>query len=240
MDIYNVMELSKIYKRILNVEIRLKERIKFALTATYSGKEFNRLFKYIRDDIPRSKYKYKRNGRNENKINDILNSNAIQEERLESLFNTIYLSDTLKILTDYDPICKDKNFKRNFYQNIPRHTLIEQNAANLRRLRNAVMHFNYDSYTKNKILYLEALGFWERLLYCPNAFMHTLQPETISTKNILRALANNCSDFFNLNDRIICDMFDDLAFINGQPVRKLPKLWTVGRQIYELKQELNS
>ena len=32
-------------------------------------------------------------------------------------------------------------------------------------------------------------------------------------------------------------MYDDLAFINGVPVDKLPSLWSIGRAIYELKKE---
>lgn len=86
---------------------------------------------------------------------------------------------------------------------------------------------------------LEALGYWERLLYCPNVFMYELPRTKPSTPEILKLLSLNFPELFDLDDRIICDMFDDLAFINGRAVNNLPKLWTVGRQIYELKRKLD-
>lgn len=98
------------------------------------------------------------------------------------------------------------------------------------------MHFNFSKYTQNKTNYLQSLVFWEHLIFCPNHFMHTLPAVKPDTTKILKLLATSCPDFYEMDDRLICDMFDDLAFINGKPIEKLPKLWTIGRQIYMLKQ----
>lgn len=235
MNIYNTMELSKIYKRILNVEILLKDRIKSALITTYPKQEFNRIFNYVNTVISRSKYKYKKNGRNNNKIDDILNLKIEQKEKLNYLFNTIYLSDTLKILTDYAPIYKDRNFKNNFYINIPYFSTVQQNASNLKKLRNAIMHFNYDNYYKNKKEYLSSLSFWERLLDCSLSFVHELPNIKPTTTNILKLIKENYPDTYTENDRLVVDVFDDIAFINGVSINKLPKYWTIGRQWYKIK-----
>lgn len=235
MNIYDTIELSKIYKRVLNVEVNLKERLKFALTATYPNKEFSRLTKFLTSNNIRNKYK--KDGRNQ--ITDLLNSTALEMEKMSKFIDIAYLYDVLRILKEYKPICKDKNFRKNFYTNFPGQNFVNAQADCLNKLRNLIMHFNLEEYKNTKRQCLEALGYWERLLYCPNAFMYELPHVKPSTPKILKLLSLNFPELFNFDDRIICDMFDDLAFINGKPVNKLPKLWTVGREIYELKKELN-
>lgn len=235
MNIYDTIELSKIYKRVLNVEVNLKERLKLALTATYPDNEFNRLIKFLNSDLIRKKYK--KDGRNQ--ITDLLNSKDIQMEKMSKFIDIAYLYDVLRILKEYKPVCKDKNFRKNFYTNFPGQNFINAKADCLNSLRNLVMHFNLDEYKKTKKECLKALGYWERLLYCPNAFMYELPRTKPSTPEILKLLSLNFPELFDLDDRIICDMFDDLAFINGRAVNNLPKLWTVGRQIYELKRKLD-
>ena len=47
-DRYDVIELSKIYKRLLEVELTLKQKIIFALEKTYAEKAFYRLIPYIK------------------------------------------------------------------------------------------------------------------------------------------------------------------------------------------------
>ena len=239
MNRYDIIEFSKLYKRLLAVEITLKNRLMYALTATYPNKAFNRLLPYLINTIPHSKY-MSGNGRvKRDRINDLISSNKSQEEKLLKFFNMAYLYDVLALLTNYKQLMKDKAFKVNFYKNIPQHTLIEKHASNLNNLRNAIMHFNFNKYSQNKTDYLESLGFWERLIFCPNHFMHSLPAIKPDTAKILKLLATACPDFYELDDRVICDMFDDLAFINGKPINKLPKLWTIGRQIYLLKQLKN-
>lgn len=235
MNIYETIELSKIYKRILNVEINLKERLKFALTTTYPNKEFSRLIKFL--TLDNIKNKYRKDGRNQ--ITDLLNSKNVEMEKMSKFIDIAYLYDILRILKEYKPICKDKNFRNNFYTHFPGQNFINAQADCLNKLRNLVMHFNLHEYKNGKKDYLEALGYWERLLYCPNAFMYELPRIKPTTPKILQLLASNFPELFEFDDRIICDMFDDLAFINGKSVNNLPKLWTVGRQIYDLKKELN-
>lgn len=235
MNIYDTIELSKIYKRVLNVEVNLKERLKFALTATYPNKEFNRLIKLLTSNNIRNKYK--KDGRNQ--ITDLLNSKDIQMEKMSKFIDIAYLYDVLRILKEYKPVCKDKNFRKHFYNNFPGQNFINAKADCLNRLRNLVMHFNLEEYKNTKKECLEALGYWERLLYCPNAFMYELPPVKPTTTNILQLLSLNFPELFAFNDRIICDMFDDLAFINGKSVNNLQKLWTVGREIFEQKKKIS-
>lgn len=40
MDRYDIIEFSKVYKRVLDVEITLKQKMLFALTTAYPKNEF--------------------------------------------------------------------------------------------------------------------------------------------------------------------------------------------------------
>lgn len=239
MNYYEIIELSKIYKRVLAVESALKTRLFIALTDTYKN-PFNRLIPYLKNIIPHEKYKSGSGICKRDRITDLLLSNKSQSDKLTYFLSMAYLLDTLKILTDYKPIFKDKDFCRHFYKNKPTQNIIKKNAANLNKLRNAVMHFDYTQYEQNKTIFLEALNFWERLLYCQNCFMHTLPTVKPKTMTLLSLLAKNFPNFFETNDRIICDMFDDLAFINGLPIEKLPTYWSIGRAIYHLKAKMKN
>lgn len=240
MNKYDVIEMSKIYKRLLEVEITLKERLIFALKSTYPNHYFNRLLPYLINELSHNKYLSGKDKNKRDKINDLINSNKTQEDKLLKFLNMAYLSDILGLLVKYKKLRKDKLFKKNFYNNIPNQNLVEKHSSNLNNLRNSIMHFNFTKYSNNKIDYLNSLGFWERLLYCPNYFLHTLPKIEPKVSTILKLLSEACADFYEMDDRLICDMFDDLAFINGKKVNELPQLWTIGRELYRLKRNKNN
>lgn len=239
MNIYQIMEFSKIYKRVLNVELILKRKLIATLKLIYPNKGFNRLIPFLNNNLQHGKYVYKdRKGTQRDRVNDIINSQKTQEQKLSLFFKISYLSDTLKILINYNAIRKDKKFRANFYKNKTyNQSELEWNVARLIELRNAVMHFDYELYTNNKTEWLNCLKFWECLLDCPNCFMYKIPKKCIATKKILRFLTQNVPNFFYLNDRIICDMVDELAFLNGKNIENLPPLWSIGRGIYDLKAE---
>ena len=101
------------------------------------------------------------------------------------------------------------------------------------------MHFDFKTYSQNKLKWLEALTYWEKLLTSPNMkCIHDISPiKRPAVAPILRALSEVYPDFLMLSDRLVCDMFDDAAFVNGWDVKDLPEYWTIGRQLYNLKRD---
>ena len=101
------------------------------------------------------------------------------------------------------------------------------------------MHFDFKTYSQNKLKWLEALTYWEKLLTSPNMkCIHDISPiKRPTVAPILRALSEVYPDFLMLSDRLVCDMFDDAAFVNGWDVKDLPEYWTIGRQLYILKRD---
>ena len=101
------------------------------------------------------------------------------------------------------------------------------------------MHFDFSTYQINREKWLEVLVFWEKTLACPNMkYIHNISPlEKNNVTHILRLLADTYPDFLKLSDRLVCDMFDDVAFINGWDIKDLPEYWTIGRTLYSLKND---
>lgn len=240
MEKYEIIEFSKIYKRIMEIELTLKARVKHSLSVTYPNKMFYRLIPFLQS-IPHNKYitKTKKNI-NRDRINDIINSKNTEESKLDKILNIIYLSDLLLMLAEYKQLFSDRKFINYLYYKKVNHNYIKKYAVPLRQLRNTVMHFDIYNYLSNKKIYLEALTFWEQLLFCSNSFIHELPQIKPKTATILKLMAKECPEILEMNDRIICDIFDDIAFINGLPISKLPSYWTIGRGIYNIKQKIKT
>ncbi len=235
MDRYDILEFSKVYKRVMDVEIALKQKMLFALTKTYPGGEFSRLIPYLQKQLPYNKYIQK--GRN--RISDIISSKKTQHEKLVDFLNIAYLIDVLNILTEYNKIRKDKYFKSNFYTYPVDLNTIKQHISSLNSLRNAIMHFDIFTYTNKKGMWLPALSFWEVLLESPNMHpIHCISPiKNLNIQTVLSLLADHYPDLYQLSDRLVCEMFDDAALINGGDIRTLPQYWSIIRVLYELKRQ---
>ena len=233
MDKYSILEFSKIYKRVLDIETTLKQKILFALTKTYPKNEFSRLIHYLQNKVNHKKYILNSRDR----INDIIASNKSQSDKLTKFLNIAYLIDVLNILTEYKQIHKDKLFRSNFYNLIPDFNILKQQVSSLNTLRNAIMHFDIKTYTENKAIWLDTLTYWEKLLDSPNMQpIHAISPiKKLNVEMILRLLTEKYPELYSLSDRLVCDMFDDAALINNWDIRALPEYWTIIRRLYALK-----
>lgn len=114
-NINDIIEFSKIYKRVMDIELRLKDRLKFVLTATYPGKMFYKLKPFILEKF-KGRYKKFTKGQERDQLLDLVNSNKSEEEKLDRFIDMAYLSDVLLILTDYKRIYQDVKFSNNFYR----------------------------------------------------------------------------------------------------------------------------
>ena len=233
MDRYSILEFSKVYKRVLDIETTLKQKMLFAISKTYPKIEFSRLIPYLSNQINHKKYI--QNGRDI--IKDLIESKKSQNEKLNKFLNNAYLIDVLNILTEYKKVRKDKNFRKNFYHTTPDLNILKQQTSSLNTLRNAIMHFDVNTYNENKIVWLNTLTYWETLLETPNMQpIHQISPITkLNVEMILRLLTEKYPDLYSLSDRLVCAMFDDAALINNWDIRTLPEYWTIIRRLYELK-----
>ena len=73
------------------------------------------------------------------------------------------------------------------------------------------------------------------MLNCSNSYIHKLPTINPKIRTVLKLIAKTDSEFFELSDRIVCDIFDEIAFLNGREVKDLPEYWSIVRTFYELK-----
>ena len=93
-------------------------------------------------------------------------------------------------------------------------------------------------YEKYNLKFIRALVFFEVHLGCSIHKLHFLEKfnKKPSTSDILIALYTIEPQLFykGNNDRLLLDLFDDIAVINGWNYNNLPSPWTIFRQKYAL------
>lgn len=147
----------------------------------------------------------------------------------------VYLSDILNLISRDSLIYKNPLFYNNFYTKSCSLNDVKAYSSKLSKLRNIIMHFDIDTYKNNKLEYIKTLAFGETQLHCKNYFILELPKIKPTINNILELIAKYYPQIFEIKDREIVDIFDDIAIINGLPVGKLPQYWSIGRQIYSIK-----
>lgn len=80
-NINDIIEFSKIYKRVMEIELRLKDRLKFVLTATYPDKMFYKLKPFLLQKY-KGRYKKFAKGQERDQLLDLINSNKTEEEKI--------------------------------------------------------------------------------------------------------------------------------------------------------------
>ncbi len=236
-------EFSKLYRRVLNIELDLKKNLNKSLIKTFGEKAFYRITPYLEKLKLTQKYEYSKNKNGQiyknDYLNDIINNKASFDKKLDQTFRRLYLKDILAILVDYKLVYKNPLFKRNFYnENVPEFNLLKKYVANLAKLRNLIMHFNFLDFQKEKLLYIETLRFWETLLNEDNAFIHKLPEVKPTIKNILKAIQKTAPEIYSGYDRTLCDVFDDIAIMNNLEINSLPQYWSILRQRYLLSKPI--
>lgn len=216
------------------VELKLKRQYKIALKIAFPQKMFYRLIPYLNANLL-SRYIVGKGKSRRDKIKDLIAANKSEEYKMNKFIDMAYLSDLIYMLSSYKLLYQNNRFTDNFYRKKVNFNDIKQYGSALIKLRNEIMHFQIEHYKSFKMEALKALAYWEQILLCENCYIHDIKISNPSINNILFAMKEHCSEFNNLSDRYLCDTFDDIALLNGVSVEKLPKYWSIGRQIYAIQ-----
>lgn len=241
-------EFSKIYKRLLRLELLIKYKIINSVLTVYKDNTITVFQKFFNNE---NIYKsYKSEARNRNYFLEIRdNKSFIDAIKFEQLINML----TLRHLLHF--IFTEKDFRKpeisdNFYvkQNINFKEL-KNNKTHLINLRNYVAHFNFKEYQADKNKYLYSLILYELCLGCslgkyekiPNDLGN--KPSTIT---IINRIFELCPELFKKDiphqkfpynkDRMIVDMYEDIAVLNGWEYKELKSQWDVIRDKYRFNQ----
>lgn len=242
-------EFSKIYKRMLRLELLIKHKIINLSTKIYKDEVMNVYSKFFNN--AHIIKKYCSDTKNENYFIDIRDSKSIADVvKFERLINMLMLRHTLHF------VFTEEAFRINEIQNefyavkINGFKELRNNREALITLRNHIAHFNFKAYSKNKNEYLHALLLFEYSLGCSLGKYGRI-PSNLGNKpnmkKIIETIFNLCPDLFMKNiphkqfpynkDRIIVDLYEDIAVLNGWEYNELKSQWDVIRAKYEFNRQ---
>jgi hypothetical protein len=236
------IEFSKIYKRLMALEIVVKERIVDSCLTIFGNDvldEFNNFFnnKHILKCY---------NDGESNRIKRILFSEQTKNDKFINLINILYLNHLLRLILTYNQFKKEEITQILYYKKPEKFQKLIDSKNLIKDLRNDIAHYNFKRYEENKQEYLKALILFEIHLGCNLAALSEL-PELdkkLPIKDILLKIKELREDLFISNpeeqeynynkDRILLDLFDDFAVLYGWDYSELPSPWSILRTKYDL------
>lgn len=255
--IYNIFmldkyyfEFSKIYCRIMRLELQMKRKLVDSLLKYYDEDIMDVFSKFFNNKDRLQRYNHKSG----NSFRAIINNPQITKNstKFTKIVNIMYLSDILFIVLCCKQFRKIEILK-SFYYSIPEKYGILRNSRNtLLDLRNVIAHYNFKDYEQNKKEYLNTLSLFETYMERNiNGFKQFPKFSTKpSVKSILVEIKKVRPDLFEINlnrddemeyyynkHRVLLDLCDDIALYNGYEPKDLPSPWTVFRQMYSINHD---
>lgn len=236
------IEFGKMYKRLMALEIIIKEKATFSIISVYGDECLDKFSNFFNNKSVLKHY----SDNYDNKITSILRQNLSEKEKFKKVFNLLYLNHVLKLTLTYKQFCNE-DIARLFYFKKPENFKSLKDSKNhIRDLRNDIAHYNFNRYEQNKQLYLKALMLFEIHIGCSIATLYEL-PEfdkKPTIKDILIRINQLHPALFKAQpeeqeyhynkDRILLDLFDDFAVVNGWDYSELPSPWSILRQKYDV------
>lgn len=244
-------EFSKLYARLMRLEIGIKRSAFYAVTKYYKGQslyEFRRFFKN-----KRRKERYVKNKKL--LFDEILNNKQINDiQKFQKLLDILYISDLLNFVLKTKEFAKEE-ILNDFYYKMPENMLdLSMHIDEIKELRNCVAHFKFEQYKINKKKYLDTLLNFEihnghniigvlelpKLKNKPSAkeilnSIHKLKPDLIEDFSLKKATVE---PYYYNTHRLLLSLYDDIALYNGYTAKELPSPWTILRQMYRVKSEI--
>lgn len=246
------LEFSKIYARLMRLELTIKQNSFNAIEAYYANNSLDVFINFFNNKRRKKRYTNERC----NKLElIILHPKLSQLQKIKKLINTLYLSDILNL------VLKTKQFKiseldKIFYYKIPdKYIILENCIKDLTQLRNCIAHYNFKLYQENKRKFLDSLFLFEIHMGHNIAGIAQLPKlENPSIKNIIQSvytlkpdLITNLSQINKENTKMFCNqhrlvlsLFDDIAIYNGTDANDLSSPWTILREFYRFKAKIKN
>lgn len=241
-------EFSKIYCRLMRLEIQIKRMLISSLLSYYKDDIIQTFYKFLHNKDRLKRYSSQKG----NAILAILkNPQTSNPHKFKNIINKLYLSDLLFIVLYCEQFQKAE-ITNNFYFKVPEKfgTLISARQL-LLDLRNTIAHYNFKNYEQNKYDYLEALLAFE--IHMGKNIKGILEfpkfNEKPSIKTILLSIKQLRPDLLDIDwykddemeyfynkHRVLMDLCDEIALYNGYESKDLPSPWTILRQMYTIKQ----
>jgi len=243
------LEFSKIYARLMRLELTIKKKAFLAVKNYYGENALDVFCKFFNNKRRLKRYANDRR----NKLSYIINHQGFSKlEKMQKLLNELYLSDSLHFVLKTTQF-KNPTIDNLFYNKIPeKYKTLEDCINNLTKLRNCIAHYNFNLYKENKRNFLDSLFLFEVHLGHNVAGISELPKiETPTIRKIVEKIYELKPELIiNLNikekqekiycnhQRMLLSLFDDIAIYNGISANNLPSPWTVLRELYRQKSKI--
>lgn len=242
-------EFSKIYKRLLRLELLLKKKIKECALSAYGDDVMDKFEKFFNNS--RIYNKYKHDSDNKNYFLSIRDSKDLPSAlKFTSLINILTLRHLLHFIFT-EPNFRIPEIAQKFYtrENV-NFTELRKAKTALINLRNYIAHFDFKKYRESKNEYLQSLLLYEINLGCSLGKFDKI-PNDLGYKpsmtQIIEKIYELAPDLFRKNiphsafpynkDRMIVDMYEDIAVLNGYEYGELKSQWDVIREKYRFNKK---
>lgn len=242
-------EFSKIYKRLLRLELLMKKKIKDYSLSLYGNEVMDKFEKFFSN--PKIYDKYTNHSDNKNHFLLIKNNNDIP-----NALKFIMIVDMLTLRHLLHFIFTEENFRdpkiaEKFYcQKNINFKELKNCKMPLINLRNDIAHFDFKRYRKNKNEYLHSLLLFEINIGC-SLGKYSKIPNNLGYKpnmsKIIETIYELAPDLFKKNtpnsvfpynkDRMLVDMYEDIAVLNGWEYSELKSQWDVIRKKYDFNKK---
>ena len=241
-------EFSKLYSRMMRLEILMKHSLVSSVVAYYKENSFKVFNKFFYNKKRQERYQ---NNKGNSFLAILKNPQLTDIQKFTQLVNIMYFSDILFMVL----CCKEffqPEITEKFYFKVPeKFSGLVQARHVLQDLRNAIAHYNFKDYEQNKQRYVDALLLFE--IHMGQNIKGVLQfpkfKQKPSIRTILLAIKDIRPDLFEIDinrddeleyfynkHRILLDLCDDIALFNNYEPQELPSPWTVLRQMYLIKE----
>jgi hypothetical protein len=225
-------EFSKIYKRLLRLELLIKNKIVNCVLSVYKNNAINTFQKFFNNPCIYKKYGSDSGKNTFLELRD--NKTLIDSIKFEQIINILTLRHLLHFIFTEESF-RNPEITKNFYvkEGINFKELKKAKPV-LINLRNYVAHFNFKEYNENKNEYLYSLLLYEICLGCSlgkfDYIPNDLGEKPCMTK-IIEKIYELAPELFKKDiphstfpynkDRMIVDMYEDIAVLNGYEYSEL-------------------
>lgn len=228
-------EFASYYKRLIRVERYLKDLIIEKYTETYQHKTYNILYRVYFEKL---RFYINKNDKTFKEIRKLQNKS--DNEKLIASIDKMYISEVLSFFS-HRIFLKDLTRKTFFDFDIATNTNeFRKIAQALKDFRNCICHYDTKQFFIEKAVFVKALLFFEKLVNCKYRFTSG-SIESISHNPsitaILKYIYSTNPEYFD-DDRILVNVFDDIARLLDFRVDNLPQYKSIIRQKFKTEGKL--
>lgn len=242
-------EFSKIYKRLLRLELLIKYKIINSVLLVHKNNTMTIFKKFFSNEYIYNFYK--NDSKKKNYFLEIRdNKSIIDAIKFEKIINMLTLRHLLHFMFTEEAFRNPEISTKFYAKESINFKQLKENRMLLINLRNYVAHFNFKEYETSKNEYLQALILYEICLGCSLGKYENI-PNQLGYKpnmtDIITKIFELCPELFKKDiphsnfpynkDRIIVDMYEDIAVLNGWEYRELKSQWDVIRQKFRFNQQ---